>query len=265
MKVPMLSIVFMAVSLLIGILIPIVLAVYFKKKHKASLLAFFVGCLVMFVFAFVLEQLMHALVLFVLPFGKTIQASFWLTALYGGLMAALFEETGRLLAMRYWLGKKLSDPHNALMYGAGHGGFEAAMILSVGMINNIIYSVCINTGMTEMLMAPLDEANRQTLQAAFDTLVQTSPFLFLAGPVERFAAVAAQIGLSVLVWFAATKAGKMKWYVVALFFHFVIDAMAVLLNGLGLGIALIEVFVWMVAIVIVVTAWTVWKKETQNT
>lgn len=262
MKVPMLSIVFMVLNLLIGILIPLVLAICFKKKYKASLLAFFVGCLVMFVFAFVLEQMVHALVLFVLPFGKAMQSNFWIMAVYGGLMAALFEETGRLLSMRFWLGKKLSDPHNALMYGAGHGGFEAFAILTMGMINNIIYSVCINTGATEIILAPLDEANKQTLQAAFDTLTQTSPLLFLASPIERFAAVTAQIGLSVLVWFAATKVGKMKWYVVALVFHFTLDALAVILSGLGMSIVLIEVVVWILALVIAYIAWMVWKKET---
>lgn len=253
----------MVISMIIGILIPVVLAVYFKKKYKASLLAFFTGCLVMFLFAFILEQIVHAVV-FMSPIGQTIQGNFWLYALYGGLMAGLFEETGRFLAMRKVLKKKLTDPHNALMYGAGHGGFEALVLLSVGMINNLIYSVFINTGATQVLMDPLDEATKQTLQTAFDTLVNTSPFLFLAGPIERFAAVTAQIGLSVLVWFAATKAGNVKWYPVAIGLHFLIDAVAVILSGLGVAVALIEVAIWIMALAIALIAWCVWKQNAQT-
>ena len=260
MHVSGLSIAFMILSMIIGILIPVILAIYFKKKYKASLLAFFTGCLVMLLFAFILEQIAHAVV-FTSPIGQTIQGNFWLYALYGGLMAGLFEETGRFLAMRKVLKKKLTDPHNALMYGAGHGGFEAAMLLGVGMINNLIYSVFINTGATEVLMNPLDEATRQTLQTAFDTLVNTSPFLFLAGPIERFAAVTAQIGLSVLVWFAATKAGNVKWYIAAIILHFLIDAVAVILSSLGVAVALIEVAIWIMALAIAMIAWSVWKRN----
>lgn len=61
-------------------------------------------------------------------------------------MAGLFEETGRFLAMRYVLKKEHGNAHNALMYGAGHGGLEMFVILSLGMINNLIYSVMINLG-----------------------------------------------------------------------------------------------------------------------
>ena len=47
-----------------------------------------------------------------------------LYAVYGGLMAALFEETGRYSAMRFLV--KPMDFPNAFMYGAGHGGVEAS-------------------------------------------------------------------------------------------------------------------------------------------
>lgn len=260
MKVSNLSIIFMLVSMLIGILIPIVLAIYNKKKFKTSLLSFFIGCGVMFVFAFVLEQIVHSVV-FLSPLGSTIQNNMWLYALYGGLMAGLFEETGRLLAMRYILGRKFSDPHNALMYGAGHGGFEAAMILGIGMINNLIYAICLNTGTIDLLTNPLDDATKQTFQQALDSLVNTSPFMFLAGPIERFAAVTAQIALSVLVWFAATHKGQMKWYFVAILLHFLLDAIAVICSKLGLSVALIELFVWIIAIGIALLAYGVWKKQ----
>ena len=41
------------------------------------------------------------------------------------------------------------------MYGAGHGGFEAIYLLGITSINNIIYSVLINSGRTDMLTSSL--------------------------------------------------------------------------------------------------------------
>jgi uncharacterized membrane protein YhfC len=90
----------------------------------------------MLLFAFVLEQIVHSIVL-TSPAGTKIQGSIWLMALYGGLMAGLFEETGRFLAFKTILRSKRNNDANALMYGAGHGGFEAMMILGITMISNL--------------------------------------------------------------------------------------------------------------------------------
>ena len=148
------SIVFMVISCAISFIIPIVLLIYFRKKKHADVLPFFIGCAVMLVFALILEALVHRAVLGSSA-GEVIRNNTWLYALYGGLMAGLFEETGRFVAFRTVLKKKLYKDANALMYGAGHGGFEAIVIVGFTMINNIIWSVLINSGNTGMLTGAL--------------------------------------------------------------------------------------------------------------
>lgn len=258
-----LSIVFIVINMVLGILIPIVLLVYFKKKYKASIKSFFVGCGVMLVFALILEQIVHS-VLLGSSVGVKIQNNIWLYALYGSLMAGLFEETGRFLAMRFVLKKESDNAHNALMYGAGHGGFEMFVILSIGMINNLIYSLMINLGMTNLLLEPLDETVRGTLQAAFDTLIQTPSWHFVLSPVERLAAITAQIGLSVIVWFAVTGKKKVYLYSVAILLHAVLDAVAVLAAKSGMSLIIVEALIWLIAIGIVLIARGIWKKETKE-
>ena len=140
-----LSIVCMAVSCLFGFGLPIVLLLYFRKKFKADFMAFVVGGAVMFLFALVLEAMIHQIIL-ATPAGKAVLGSAILYAVYGGFMAALFEETGRFLAMKTVLRRYQKKDVNALMYGAGHGGIEAAAILGIGMVNNLIWAVMINTG-----------------------------------------------------------------------------------------------------------------------
>ena len=117
-----LSVVMIIVNMIFGVLIPVVIMVSFKKKYKASIKSFLMGCATMLLFAMVLEQLVHSVVLGS-AVGAVIQGNIWLYALYGSLMAGLFEETGRLLAMRYVLKKEHCNTYNALMYGAGHNLF----------------------------------------------------------------------------------------------------------------------------------------------
>ena len=217
----------------------------------------------MLLFAMVLEQFVHSVVLGS-PAGIVIQENIWMYALYGSVMAGLFEETGRLLAMRYVLKKEHGNAHNALMYGAGHGGFEMFVILSIGMINNLIYSVMINLGQTQTLLEPLDEATRGTLQTAFDALVQIPFWLFALSPVERLAAITAQIGLSVIVWYAAAgKKIKGNLFILAILLHAILDGVAVLTAKNGVPLIVVEVFVWLIAIGITLIARNVWKKETE--
>lgn len=260
MNVPGLSIFFIVMNMLIGAAIPVILCIAFRKKWRCDFLPFWVGCGVMFLFAFVLEQIVHSVVLSTSA-GSVIRNSLWLYALYGGVMAGLFEETGRLAAMKFLLKKKRGNDYNALMYGAGHGGFEAFYLLFFGMLNNLIYAVMLNSGSAELLMNGLDSANRAILQSAFDTLASTSPFLFLASPVERLAAVTAQLSLSVLVWFAAREGGKIGWYILAVLLHLLLDAVAVVMSGLGVPVVLIELVIWVMAVLYALLAAKVWKSE----
>lgn len=259
-----LSIAMMIVNMILGVLVPVVLMIYFKKKYKAGIKSFLVGCATMLLFALVLEQIVHSVVLGSAA-GAVIQGNVWLYAIYGALMAGLFEETGRLLAMRYVLKKEHGNAHNALMYGAGHGGFEMFVILSIGMINNLIYSVMINQGQTQALLEPLDESAGSTLQAAFDTLIQTPSWHFILSPVERLAAITAQIGLSVIVWHAAVgKKIGVRHYILAILLHAVLDGVVVLMAKSGVSLILVETVGWLIAVGIVLIARNIWKKEEKN-
>ena len=258
--VPTLSIVLIITNMLLGIIIPVGLVVFFRKKYHVSVKSFVVGCAVMLLFALVLEQMVHMVVLGSAA-GVAIQSRTWAYALYGALMAGVFEETGRFLAMRYVLKKEHKDAHNALMYGAGHGGFEMFVILSMGMVNNLIYALMINMGQTQTLLTSLDDVSKNTLQAAFDTLIQTPSWQFALSPVERIAAITAQIGLSVIVWFAATgKKSRMSFLFLAIALHALLDGVAVVTSRSGMSLIAVEALVWVMAVGIVFVAVNIWKK-----
>ena len=187
--VPILSIIFMAVSALIGIAIPVVLFLIFRKKYKADILPFFIGCAIFILFALILESIIHSLVL-ASEAGRAITNNIWVYGIYVGLMAGLFEETGRFTAFKTVLKKNLGNNPNALMYGAGHGGFEAIYLLVGNMISHIVMSVTLNNGMGSKLTTGItDPAALQRVNATIAALAGAQPTDFLMGSIERFAAV----------------------------------------------------------------------------
>ena len=82
MRVSGLTMLFIAVSMLGSVAIPVGLCIFCRKKWKCDFLPFWVGCGVMFLFAFVLEQGVHAVVLSSAA-GNAIKGNLWLYALYG--------------------------------------------------------------------------------------------------------------------------------------------------------------------------------------
>ena len=107
----------MIFSLILSIVLPIVLFILVKIKLKANLTSFVIGCATFIIFALMLEPILHSVVL--TATGTLLTDNIILYGLYGGLAAALFEETGRLVAMKFFMKDSLNKP-NALMYGIGH-------------------------------------------------------------------------------------------------------------------------------------------------
>lgn len=259
--VPVLSIIFMAVSCLAGFIIPVILFLYFRKKKNADIVSFFVGCLVMLVFVFTLESIVHQIVLGS-SVGESIRNNIGLYALYGGLMAGLFEETGRFIAFQTVLRNKRDRDINALMYGAGHGGFEAVMLLGFSMISNLVMAVMINSGNISAMTGTLSGNALEQLKTVFATLVTTPSYMFLIGIIERVFAVTLQIALSVLVWFSVKNKNRWYLYPAAILIHFLVDAVAGILFQYNVSILIIELVIFAMTALVVVFAKKIWNRNT---
>lgn len=247
--IPTLSIIAMALAAVIGLAIPVALYAIFRKKG-ANHLPFWIGCITFVLFALVLEQVAY-MFLMKLPFWLPLTTNVWLYGLFGGFMAGLFEETGRFVAFKTVLRKKRGKDVNALMYGAGHGGVEAVILLSATMVMNLIFSLQYNAGMP----SPLGGSSAALQLAGMPS------WMFIAGAFERLTAVTIHVSLSVLVWFAA-KDGKKFWlYPLAILLHLVVDAVAVILNGSGVNVWITEGAVLLLAVAFVFIAIRVWKKN----
>ena len=245
-------------SVFISIGLPVFLMLFVKFRKKARLNFFFVGAAIYVVSALMLEQLCHALV-FGLTRG-TIQDNIWLYALYGGLAAAFFEETGRLLAMKHFIrGKKLRmDNTNALMYGIGHGGAESILVVGMTCINNLTTAIMVNTGSIEASLKELDQATKQQAVEGIRQLVETPSVAFYAAGVERVLAIILQIALTLLIY-QAVKQNRKEIALIAYGAHFVVDFAAVALGNF-LNILQVECIIAFLTAMVGIITYFIWQK-----
>jgi len=259
--VPTASIICMGVTALIAFVVPIVLAIYFVRAKHGELVPILVGAAVFIVFALVLESLVHNVFLLHTGVGGKVYANPWLFAIYGGIMAGLFEETGRFTAFKTVLRKKQGNDANALTYGVGHGGCEAILLVGLSYISNIYLAVLINAGMADMLTASLDGDLLAQMQAALDSLIYAPPTLFLAAGIERISAIFLHIALSVLVWFAAKDAKQRLLFPIAIGLHALVDIVAAACSSMGVNAWLLELLVAAMCAGVVFYAWRVWQRN----
>ena len=253
------SMIVMAVNAILGFAIPIFLAWWAVKKHNAKLSTILIGAATFIVFALVLESLVHKLVL-AGDRGAAIQGNVLYYALYGGLMAGLFEETGRFLSMKFLLKKEPTETKPGVSYGLGHGGVEMLILFGFSMISVLTMAVMVNAGQTDVLLAKTPEASQAALTAQFEQLKTTSAGTYLYGLWERLSAITLHLGLSILVWAAVRKGGKWLWlFPAAILLHALVDALAVILSK-SASILVIELIVMALAIAVAGLAWLVARK-----
>lgn len=253
MQVPFSSIAIMVIDLIVGLLIPIVFSIYLNRKFKVKYFNFFVGFFTFLIFAFVLERILHNLVL-TSPLGNVIVSNIFLYALYGGFAAALFEEGGRFVTFKFLI-KDIDekDDSTALMYGAGHGGVEILLILVASMISNIMISLSINNGAINDMLVGLDENTMAQYMQAINVLCTTPSWYFILSIVERIFAFIAQLTMSLLV-FRALKEKNYLYLLISFLFHLLLDAIAVIAQYYIANLVIVELIVALsVAIMVYVT------------
>ena len=261
--VPVGSLIMMAANAVLGIAIPICLSVYLVRKHNAKLSTILIGAGTFILFALVLESIMHQLVLKG-PHGSSILDNTHRYAVYGGLAAGVFEETGRFLSMKFLMKKEPSVPLPGVAYGIGHGGVEMLVIFGITMINNLAISTLINSGQTEVLFSKVPDEAVAQLQSQLDQLQTIGAGALLIGLWERFSALVLHLGLSLMVWVAVRKGGKWLWlFPAAIALHAVVDAGAVMLHK-SVGMVPLELIVTAEAIAVAAIGYMSAKKLLKN-
>jgi uncharacterized membrane protein YhfC len=245
MSVPVLSIVYMAVSAILAIGVPVCLFVVFRKKFNLKVVPMLFGVAGFIIFALVLESIIHRIVIgrFVSPSTPA------LYVIYGVFMAGIFEESARFIAFKILKRKKYEGIGTALSYGIGHGGIESILLAGLAMINSIATSIIINAGKIETITGKLQG---DALTAAYNqiaALATAAPYMFLVSGFERLFAITVHLSLSVVVFYAVFGKKKAWLYPLAILLHAIVDIPAVIFQTGGISsIFVVEVIVCLLAV-----------------
>lgn len=208
---------------ILAILIPIAAPIIFKLKNKdVKLWYFFIGAATFVAFALILEQILHYFML------STIQNSgvvFY--TLYGALCAGIFEETGRFLAFKLFC-KNENDPRASIMYGLGHGGVEAVVLVGVTLISYAVTAMTVNALGTEALFGALPDEQRWAAEAQIAALTDYDMVSTIVSLAERILAIVLHTALSVIVFASIKMKGKLWLYPAAIVLHALFDVPAAL-------------------------------------
>lgn len=185
-------------TLAFSFLLPVGLLVWWKRKTGAKLWCFLAGAVCFFLFANILESLMHQAVLYGTgPVSVAIQGSPALYVLYGCLAAGVFEETGRLFGFKVLL-KNHAEKECAAAYGIGHGGIE--VILTLGAVYVLYYLASLGVQVAE------PETNAVFAGLASSISLGSASVAML----ERVSAMMLHVGLSMLMFTACREKGR-RW------------------------------------------------------
>ncbi len=258
--VPAETILSMAAAVLLIILITAGALIFFKKKTKGDIMPAVIGAGTFIVFALILESILHNIVL--AAAGKDTFMNMWFYAIYGGLAAGLFEETGRLLSMRFLMKKSLKK-ENAVMFGIGYGCTEMLLLIGINYVSYIVTAVMINTGAFEASLAGMDEALIQQTADQLSVLWTTPSYMFIVSLMERILALFLQVCLSYVVY-RAVKERKPVLYGIAVLIHFLVDAGTVLLSK-TVPLYAVETALAAVVVVFAVIIFRIYKFEKTET
>lgn len=208
---------------LLALIIPIAAAVIFKLKNRETWLpGVFIGAGTFLVFALILEQLLHAVML------PIVQGNVLLTCVYGALAAGIFEETGRFVAYKTLM-KRRYTTKNAVYMGIGHGGCEAIMLVGINFISYAFVALAVNAVGAERFIQTSTAGNAElaeTLGQQLDAIAAIGVVSTIQAVYERIIAMVFHVCMSVVVYKAVSQRGKVWLYPSAIALHALLDAPA---------------------------------------
>lgn len=244
------------------IVLPIALAAYINKKYQSNWSLWWIGGAV-----FLLAQVGH------IPFNYLLSVYFnktnmvlWphmyqiiFNALFLGLSAGIWEEGARYAAFRWWAIQS-RNWRRSLQLGIGHGGFES-IILGFLVVYTLIQMIALKDINLETVVPP---ENLLNVINAINNYWEVPWYDSFLGLIERILAFPIQIALSILVMQVFIQK-KIRWVWIAVLFHTIVDAAAVLLmNFTNIYVTELVITFFSMASIFIILAFKIPETEIQE-
>jgi uncharacterized membrane protein YhfC len=243
----------LTIQALVVLIVPVLWGWYVQRRTGASWGVWGWGALAFFVSQMVLRiPLLQLLTVLMaqLNLDWSEAQSFWFNLVLLTTTAALFEEGARWIVMR-WRKDSIVRWRDGLMFGAGHGGIEAMLIVGLSAINGIIFLSSPDTIMSQTQTQAPDQL--PAIQAVLAQLQSITPLDVGLGIYERVLAVLFHTAASLLV-LKAVRDGKPQWWWAAFTAHVLFNGVGVLALEYG-GVVAAEIAFTLMS---VVSVWVVW-------
>jgi uncharacterized membrane protein YhfC len=246
----------MIITTVFVIVYPLVLAIIAHRRLGVSWRYFGFGALIFFLFQMISRvpavQVIQGLITPQLQASKTLLIA-WLVILT--LTAALFEEVGRYIGYRWFMGREEKTWSKAVMYGIGHGGLESMLLVGGLLILTLIQILSLSVVNLNALPANqhaliIKQVNAINAQPAWTTLL---------GAWERLWTVPFHIAMSVVV-LQVFRRNNIGWLWLAILAHTLVDLTAVIIpQVLGPNLTTSLIVEGWVAICGLISLWIIWR------
>ena len=235
---------------------PIALGVFLRRRLGTPWMLYLAGAA-----TFIASQVVH--IPLNLGIGRLFQmggfsqypatAQLILGATIVGLSAGVCEETARYLAYRYVI-KKARTWREALMFGAGHGGFESMFFVGLTVAITFAFMIFARGADAAAIGLPPDQIAAYWGQPWYNPLL---------GAVERLFAICIQLALAVMVLQVFTRR-NIGYLFLAIGWHALADGVATLTVGWGWSFVVIEGIVGLFALGSLGIIWYYWPRSDQG-
>lgn len=267
--VSMFSLITMVITFLICIVAPILALIIYavKNKGKGVWVAWLVGAAGFFVMQIVIRTPILSILSVSDGFVKFANEHYVVYVLILAFTAALFEVVARFVGAIIL--KKKQCYEVAVGAGLGHGGIEAMVLIGMTYVNNILYSIMINSGTYDVMVEQAAQmgVDVSSLVSVKSALIETSPAMFLVAGYERILTMILHVAMTVLVFWFVHKKKTFIGIILCLVIHTVIDFVpAFLLYIMNVNISYIVTYAFLtvlavVGIIIITMIKKNWKKN----
>ena len=183
-----------------------------------------------------------------------------LKALISGIIPPITEDVGRFIVFTFIYKSKNHNFNNSLIFGAGHGGLESIVLMSITQIINLMQFYAIKNAKDE---EELEKNNLIKIYQLYKDGIANEEIFRL---IIRFSGNLFHMGASVIIYRLSLNRKERKFiifFTILFIFHFIIDSFGQFISLYELNIWYNLVFIGL-DVVIVIIGYFVWKENTNK-
>ena len=183
-----------------------------------------------------------------------------LKALISGIIPPITEDVGRFIVFTFIYKSKNHNFNNSLIFGAGHGGLESIVLMSITQIINLMQFYAIKNAKDE------EELEKNNLIKIYQLYKDGIANEEIFGLIIRFSGNLFHMGASVIIYRLSLNRKERKFiifFTILFIFHFIIDSFGQFISLYELNIWYNLVFIGL-DVAIVIIGYFVWKENTNK-